>query len=403
MNDENHAPARAWVLLVDDSIVFREMLGLLLEQAGFHVSAHESPQTAYDIATVQFFDLAILEFELPVINGHELMHALREVQPKIPVIFVSGSLTLDLAIQLSREGVAGIFNKPPNPKILLEKINESLDRRSAHHTAARVGTDQPFVSRWSGAVSRNPALPLPDTDEPTFKPRFLPGSSPAFLDFARRIRKVRDFRSVLLLQGEPGSPFEALARDLVPISIFRNGPVMVCGAAEFGTHRLTEVLAPSLLSHDAGTLIVDGVDLFNPEQQVLLDNLLSGRDVFHAFARRFRLVLSATSPLWDRVEEGTFDETLYYKITALSITVPKLSEMSSDIPAIAREILASHGADESGAKRLKFTAEAEDWLETRPWPKNYAQLRATILQAIPRARNGRISISEFMRPKHGRS
>jgi DNA-binding NtrC family response regulator len=290
--------------------------------------------------------------------------------------------------------VAGIFNKPANPKTLLEKVNETLARNSARDTAARVGSGHPVAGR--GTTAQNQGATDPVADQLAFNPKFLPGSSPVFLEFTHRIWKVRDFRSVLLLQGETGSPFEALARDVVDISVFRDGPVMVCGAGEFESRRLIQVLAPSLLSHDAGTLIVIGVDLFTPEQQTLLNNLMSGRDVFLPFARRFRLVLAATGRLWDRVEEGTFDETLYYKITSLSLTVPKLREMSSDIPAIAREILAAHADGEGKGQSLDFTAEASEWLEAQPWPGNYDQLRTTILHAIPQARNGEIGVAALL-------
>ena len=395
MSDPGTASSRAWILVVEDSSVFREMQGLLLGQAGYDVSAHESPQTALAIAAKQHFDLVVIDYELPEMNGQQFMHALRKVQPDIAVIFVSGSLTLDLAIQLSGEGVAGIFNKPANPKTLLEKINETLARNSARDTAARVGSNNPLAGRGGspGAGAYNSSTAEPAADDLAFSPQFLPGSSPVFREFTHRIWKVRDFRSVLLLQGEAGSPFESLARDLVEISIFRDGPIMVCDAAEFESRRLIEILAPSLLSHDAGTLIVSRIELFTPEQQTLLNNMMSGRDIFLPFARRFRLVLAATSRLWDRVENGTFDETLYYKITSLSLTVPKLREMSGDIVAIARQILATSGSGERKAPSLDLAATAAEWLEAQPWPGNYEQLRQTILAAIPRAEKGLLTLA----------
>ncbi|MFA6046993.1 MAG: response regulator, partial [Phycisphaerales bacterium] len=140
MSDAGKESGRARILVVEDSSVFREMQSLLLGGAGYDVSAHESPQTALEIAGKQHFDLAIIDYELPQMNGQQLMHALRQTQSDIAVIFVSGSLTLELAIQLSSQGVAGIFNKPANPKTLLEKVNETLARHAARDTAARVAS-----------------------------------------------------------------------------------------------------------------------------------------------------------------------------------------------------------------------------------------------------------------------
>ena len=391
MSDTTQEAPRARVLVVEDSAVFREMQGLLLGQAGYEVSLHESPQTALTLASQQHFDLVVIDYELPQMNGQQFMHALRLIQPDIAVIFVSGSLTLNLAIELSSEGVAGIFNKPANPKTLLEKVNETLARHSARDTAARVGSGSPQGGR--GAATGHLPVVEPAADQLAFSPRHLPGSSPVLRDFTHRIWKVRDFRSVLLLQGEAGSPFEALARDLIEISIFRDGPIMVSSATEFEPRRLIQTLAPSLLSHDAGTLVVSGVETFNPDQQAALNNLMSGRDIFLPFARRFRLVLAATGRLWDRVEDGTFDETLYYKITSLSLAVPNLRDMRSDIPVIAQAILSVGDGGENSTPGPELAPEAAEWLEAQPWPENYAQLRRTVLAAVPRAENGRITLA----------
>lgn len=403
MSKPDHNAASARILVVEDSSVFREMQQLLLGQAGYVVSAHAEPQSALEIAAQEHFDLVVIDYELPQMNGQLFMHALRKTQPDIAVIFVSGSLTLELAIQLSGEGVAGIFNKPANPKTLLEKVNETLARNAARDTAARVGSNNPLGGRTgSHSAALLPATAAePASDQLAFVPRSLPGSSPALREFTHRIWKVRDFRSVLLLQGEPGSPFASLARDLAEISIFCEGPLMVCHAAEFEARRLIEVLAPSLLSHDAGTLIVDGVENFTTEQQEMLHNLMSGRDIFLPFARRFRLVLAATDRLSSRVDDGTFDETLYYKISSLTVPVPSLRDLRGDIGEIARTILAHPHGDEGPASGLHFAPDAAAWLEMQDWPGNYHQLHQTVLDAIPRAQRGLIARSALKDPLPG--
>jgi len=392
--------ARARILVVEDSSVFREMQGLLLGQAGYGVSSHENPQTALAIAAKEHFDLVVIDYELPDMNGQQFMHALRKIQPEIAVVFVSGALTLDLAIQLSSEGVAGIFNKPANPKTLLEKINETLARHSARDTAARVGSHSPLSSpRRSGSIAPHSVVsaanPEPTADRLAYAPRFLLGSSDRFREFTHRLWKVRDFRAVLLLQGEPGSAFEPLARELSDISLFRDGPVMTCSAARFDARRLIEVLAPSLLSHDAGTLIVSGVESFTAAQQKTLENLITGRDVFLPFARRFRLVLAATPALSDRVDDGSFDETLYYKISSLSLTVPSLREMRGDIVANARRILAAHHDNGHARSPLTFAADAAAWLEAQAWPGNYDELTGAVLAAADRAEGNELSLASL--------
>jgi len=384
MSDPKKGPPRAHILVVEDSAVFREMQALLLGQAGFAVAGFEFPHAALAAAAKQTFELVVIDYELPDMNGQQFMHELRKIQPDIAVIFVSGSLTLELAVQLSSQGVAGIFNKPANPKTLLEKINETLARGAVRDTAARVGSGSPLPAARRGNSSSpfSNATPAaaPTADQLAYTPRFVLGVSDAFRKFTHRAWKVRDFRAVLLLQGEAGNPFELFARELAEISIFRDGPIMVCDAKDFEPRRLIEVLAPSLLSHDAGTLMVTGVESLNDAQQKVLQDLMGGRDVFLPFARRFRLVLAATNALSERVDEGTFNETLFYKISSLSLSVPSLREMRGDIVANANHILEQLGENDSSL--TGFTPDAAEWVESQEWPGNYEQLARTLRMSV---------------------
>jgi len=396
MIEQKAAAQRAHVLVVEDSSVFREMQTLLLRQAGFAVSGHENPHAALAAATERKFDLVVIDYELPDMNGQQFMHALRKIQPDIAVIFVSGSLTIELAIQLSNQGVAGIFNKPANPKVLLEKINETLARHAVRDTAARTGSGSPLP----GAHRSNSSSPFstatpPAADQLAYTPRYFTGTSEAFRDFTHRLWRVRDFRSVLLLQGDPGSPFELFARELAEVSIFRDGPTMICPAREFEPRRLIEVLAPSLLSHDAGTLIVTGVESFNREHQNTLSDLTTGRGVFLPFARRFRLVLAATSDLSEHVDNGDFDETLFYKISSLSLPVPTLREMRGDIADNALRLLAQMGEYGRPAGPLSLTPAAAAWIEEQEWPGNYDELARTLRTAVRRAKAPELAVADL--------
>ena len=99
-------------------------------------------------------------------------------------------------------------------------------------------------------------------------------------------------------------------------------------------------------------------------------------------ARRFRLVLAATTALTERVEDGSFGDTLFYKISSLSLTVPSLRELEGDIALNARHILEHHHATQDASAPSKLSAEASAWLEAQAWPGNYAQLSRTVLGAV---------------------
>jgi len=397
MSDLIPKSTRAHVLIVEDSSVFREMQSLLLRQAGYAISAHEHPEAALAAAKERAYDLVVVDYELPAMNGEQFMHELRKIRPEIAVVFVSGALTLELAIKLSSQGVAGVFHKPVNPKILLEKINDTISRSTKNEAANGRNSNSPLpAARRSNSNSPlATAVPVgePSENDLAYAPRHFLGQSETFRDFTHRVWRVRDFRAVLLLQGEAGSPFELIGRDLAEISLFRDGPVMLCDAAQFETRHLIEVLAPTLLSADAGTLIVTGVETLTGPQQKILESLMTGRDVFLPFARRFRLVLAAAGNFSELADDGRFSDTLYYKISSLSLTVPPLRELREDLPANVDQLLSEHRIALNAAAPFKLADDAAEWILAQGWPGNYAQLSRTLLLAAKRCGGAEIDVA----------
>lgn len=370
-----HPPARARLLVVEDSSVFREMQALLLRQAGFGVWSFEDPAVALREAETQTFELALVDYELPGMNGAQFMQALRSLQPEVPVVIVSGTLTVELVAELTRQGAAGIFRKPTNPRTLLEKIHETLNRPGVSGEL-RAGTNLHGVSNVPFPV------PEPARERLAYVPHYFYGASDTFRDFTHRLWRVRDFRSLLLLQGPSGSPFELVARELIDVSIFRAGPVMICEAGEFEPMRLNEILLPSLHSANGGTLVVHGVEDFSPVQQLLLGDLIALRGNFQSFTRRFRVVLTATPRLAERARSHTFDEALYYRISSLLLAIPSLGEIRADIAVNAIRLLEHYQSTGNPRAPVALTADAVGWLETAIWPRNYAQLAHTLYFAL---------------------
>ena len=83
MSEPANKLAPANVLIVEDSSVFREMQSLLLRQAGYAISAHEHPHSALEAAKARAYDLVVVDYELPGMNGQVFMHALRKILPEI--------------------------------------------------------------------------------------------------------------------------------------------------------------------------------------------------------------------------------------------------------------------------------------------------------------------------------
>jgi DNA-binding NtrC family response regulator len=336
--------------MVGGSSIAREMQSLLLQQAGCTVALFDQPHAALATAARQPFDLAVFDCALPEMTGEQFIRELQALRPGLGIILVADALTLELVVDLTRQGVAAIFQKSAPPAALLDKVNDLLQR--ATREALRPGSRPPLEVAVRPVAASGPHTS--SSENASCGGRHLVGASAAFHAFSQRLWLLRDFRTVLLLRGHTGDPFEEVARELVETSAYRGGPTIACPAIAFQPDSLIEKLAPTLLSADSGTLVVLGVEEFDEEQQRTLEHLLEGRGVFLPFARRFRVVLAATDRLAARVADGSFDEALFERIGALALDLPARCEWRATIcessccpTGLARETTASLEAHDS--------------------------------------------------------
>jgi DNA-binding NtrC family response regulator len=140
------------------------------------------------------------------------------------------------------------------------------------------------------------------------------------------------------------------------------------------------------------TLLVTGVDSLAPEKQKILQTLMTGRDVFLPFARRFRLVLAADRHLSDLADAGRFNDTLFYKISSLSVEVPTLRALRGDILLHARHLIDHHAAAHRVEKSPSLSPAAATWLEEQEWPGNYAELSRTLQLAVASSKHPELSV-----------
>lgn len=360
----------------------REMSALLLQEAGYEVVACPTAEDGMREFDSRPFGLLILDQNLPGISGLQMLSRVRMNHPDIPAIFIAGSLDLNLAVRISQERVSGIFTKPVDPRVLLRKVAEVLqlnspaaERRAGEEVQNEIASGSPFLDPNLGnkvgrntAATRRPLLPS------------ITDACDAYNVLGLRLKKVADFRSTLLLQGPVGAPFSALARSLVAQSMFADGPFLECGAEQFSTDALLQLLASLLVSEHAGTLLLTGIEDFSEEQVALLDQLLRCRGPFMPFAQRFRIVVGATPRLAQLAEEGSFDENLYYRLSALMVMVPSLAEMQADLVPLARYFLEQEALNRVGAPTT-ISPEAAAWIEARDWPGECLELQTVVVKA----------------------
>jgi len=126
---------RPRLLCVDDEPVILSLVQRLLSAQGFDPTGFSDPHAAVAAFQAGAFEAVITDVHMPGMDGMALMQALRERQPEIPVIVVTGHGTVDTAIKALREGASGMLVKPFTTEELLSEVRRALSAAQMRYEA----------------------------------------------------------------------------------------------------------------------------------------------------------------------------------------------------------------------------------------------------------------------------
>lgn len=131
MDDKPHAPGYSplrdrYILVVDDEEMVRSVLSRFLSQRGYRVLLAEDGQAALDIFPQNPIDLVLSDVRMPGLDGLQLLAAIKELNPRTPVVLISGYGDVSTVVQALKAGAENFLSKPLNMQILGEVIERSL-------------------------------------------------------------------------------------------------------------------------------------------------------------------------------------------------------------------------------------------------------------------------------------
>jgi EAL domain-containing protein (putative c-di-GMP-specific phosphodiesterase class I) len=124
----------ARVLLVDDEPAITRSLGRCLRADGYEVVTCNDAAQAAALVAASRFDVIVSDICMPEVNGLSLLRAIRAGDPDVPVLFLTGSPTLDTAVEALEQGAYRYLVKP----IMPDELSEVVGRAAAWHRLARV-------------------------------------------------------------------------------------------------------------------------------------------------------------------------------------------------------------------------------------------------------------------------
>jgi DNA-binding NtrC family response regulator len=351
------------LLLVDDEPDFRDSAYQYFSKRGYKVVAVESGPAALQATLTQQFDVAVVDVHMPDMDGVQLLEKLRDSDPAIQVIMLTGGATVPTAVASMKAGAVDYVTKP----IRLADLDRLIFKASRTTKLLRENSQLRHVLERQRSSTT------------------MVGESPAIKKVRHLIERIAPSDKPVLIEGESGTGKELVARAIHSASPLADKPMVVINCAA-----LPEALLESeLFGHEKGAFtgaiasklglfeLADGGTLFIDEfgelagalQAKLLRVLEDGviRRVGSVKERRVkvRLIAATNKDLGEEVATGRFREDLYYRVNVLSIQIPPLRDRVGDIPVLCRHFLGEHWKLDDGVMEL---------LEEFDWPGNIRQL-----------------------------
>lgn len=117
------------ILLVDDESDFLEVLSERMQARGMDVTTSVSAQEALEVAAGGGFDAVVLDLMMPGMDGLEALRILKEKDPKLQVILLTGHATVEKGVEAMKRGAMDLLEKPADIETLTQKIKEAGAQR----------------------------------------------------------------------------------------------------------------------------------------------------------------------------------------------------------------------------------------------------------------------------------
>ena len=367
------------ILIVDDDATFRMTTAKLLEADGHRVDTAANGPEATERLKEKTYDLLLVDYKMPGIDGIALVEALRLWGHSAPILMISGFGTVESAVHALHVGADDFLTKPVEPEVLSGRVAELLDLRPQ-----------------TGSAEKNPAGII--------------GRSAAMQAMLERLARVAPTESTVLITGETGVGKELVARAVHLLSARKAKPFLAVNCAALAEG----VLESELFGHvrgaftgalrdrvgvfeaaSGGTLFLDEIGATTLALQSRLLRALQEREITRVGSTTplktdVRIIAATNKPLQTLVAEGTMREDLYYRLAVFPLDVPPLRDRAGDIPLLTEYWLARLRETLPNAKGLTISSFALRLMRKYEWPGNVRQLFSALESAAISADGAKI-------------
>ncbi|MFQ6109965.1 MAG: sigma-54-dependent transcriptional regulator, partial [Candidatus Aminicenantales bacterium] len=377
------------VLVVEDEDILRISIGDDLKEAGFEVSLSKSPLLALDLLEKEEFDVALIDYKMPEMNGLELLKRVKHEEPDCVVIIMTAFGTIQTAVEAMKLGAYDYITKPFSNEELILILNRIAEVQSL----------------------RRENIELKEKLKERHSFHKLIGKSKPMQKIYDLLAQVANSDSTVLITGETGTGKEMVADAIHYTGMRQDRPYIKVSCALFSK----DILESELFGHEkgaftgaveekkgrfqlahTGTLFLDDVDDIPLELQVKLLRVLQHNEFERVGGTEtlkvdVRIIAASKADLLDKVKREEFREDLYYRLNVVPIHLPPLRERKEDIPLLIDSFIEKY----SSGKRMRITNQAMEHLLDYSWPGNVRELENLIERLALTAEKSEITTSQL--------
>lgn len=363
---------KSQILLIEDCSVTRFGLVRYFRKDDYRISEAGTLAEATSLMLVHSFDLIIIDINLPDGNGLDFIASIRDAQNLVPIIVITGTADIPLAVEAMQRGADNFLTKPVDMAALSVSLRKSLELGA--------------LKRQAEARKR-----LEKQQSICF------GTTPAMQEVQRLAQVAAENGHPVLITGETGTGKGMLARWIhqqgqrAPFEFVELNCSSLRGemlARElFGTQRGAYTSADKdrrglLDIADHGSLFLDEIGDMSSDIQAQFLKLLEDKSYrrlgdVRLMKSDFRLISATHRDLPQLCNDGGFRRDLLYRINLIEIHLPPLRERREDLPAVVSYLL-----DQLGVPEQLLTEQLQDLLLSYDWPGNIREMRNVLERAL---------------------
>lgn len=361
------------IILIDDDQDLLTALSEAYELADISIKPFQNPAKALKSINSGLTGAVVTDVRMPEMDGIDLFRKVQEIDPKIPVILITGHADVPMVLSMLKEGVFDFLSKPLNIEDLiatslraLETRHLVLENRELRKLADKANESEELIGESAGIVQ------LRDI-----------------------IRQVAKANVDVLIEGETGTERSIVAKLLHRLSGQSQNPFVKINCAALSVEGAASELfghgvngtasynrrqsSGKIESSNRGMLFLDKIDHMPAALQGQMLSVVENREITPVGNTRakkldLRIVASCTQNLSTLVESREFSSDLYFRLNTVKLSIPPLRERREDIPLLFAHFL-SKSSEELGKKIPRIKADTRTYLYDYDWPGNIRELK----------------------------